>query len=216
MRAALRALKKKPVLTPKTPSKHVPRSKKSLSRNPGPSLSGAGLVSMGWPPSFGRVDVARASARGRRGGGRGRGSAASPASGRSKFPTWGPKGGDYGLRSPPNRGDFGAFPASGGALRRPPRQNLAPPATTRVSALSKVYILTTYQNQQLFFVSSQGFPVLIAKVPLSSSVHRANCRMPPRGSVQRTPQHHPACPVVPGPQASVYVVDLLYQCFGQF
>ena len=41
---------------------------------------------MGWPAIFGLVNVVRAAARGRRDGGRGRGSAVSPASGRSEFP----------------------------------------------------------------------------------------------------------------------------------
>ena len=65
----------------------LPRSEKSLLRHPGASFSGVELVSVGWPAIFGLVNVVRAVARCGRGGGRGRGSAASPASGRSEFPT---------------------------------------------------------------------------------------------------------------------------------
>ena len=42
--------------------------------------------------------------------------------------------------SPPIQGDFGAFPASGGAFRRPAAPNPASPVSARVSALGKVYI----------------------------------------------------------------------------
>ena len=42
--------------------------------------------------------------------------------------------------SPPIQGDFGAFPASGGAFRRPAAPNPARPVTARVSAFGKVYI----------------------------------------------------------------------------
>ena len=62
-------------------------SKKSFLHHPGASFSGVGPDLVGWPPIFGLVDVAQATARCRRDGGRGRGSAASPASGRSEFPT---------------------------------------------------------------------------------------------------------------------------------
>ena len=48
--------------------------------------------------------------------------------------------------SPPIPGDFGAFPASGGAFRGPAAPNPASPVTTRISAAAKVYILTAYRK----------------------------------------------------------------------
>ena len=149
----IHALRKKPVSAPRTPSKHAaPLCCGFPLAILGRFFQGAGSFRWGGGPNSGkaadvagpRVTPVRVFRR------------ASQLAAAENLPPGDRKGADDTSVFPPIPSDFGAFPISGGALELVAGPFWFGPATTRVSAFPKIYILGSYQVRRARRHSSAG------------------------------------------------------------